>query len=214
MKKLAALIFCVALQGCGSLAPNYLPPATDLRATGSEIVVIGKIELVPPLDPALEQKAHWNAIGSKDFLNHILVSTGDEFKPLDRDARSMAAFQSSLKVEWGKPFMVKAPRQRTFLNGGVVFLDMLRGEKLWFPGGYYFDVPKDGSAVYIGTLRYYRNDFNTITRVEVVDERKDIGAVLKGGSAQGDVRPSLLKKVERKQGQAVAAGPSPERFTD
>ena len=214
MKKLAALIFCVALQGCGSLAPTYLPPATDLQAGGSEIVVIGKIELVPPLDPALEQKAYWNAIGSKDFLNHILVSTGGEFKPVNRDARNMAAFQSSLKVEWGKPFMVKAPRQRTFLNGAVVFLDMLKDEKLWFPGGYYFDVPKDGSAVYIGTLRYYRNDFNTITRVEVVDERKDIGAVLKGGGGQGGVRPSLLKKVERPQGQAVASGPTPQRFLD
>ena len=210
MKKLAALIFCVALQGCGALAPTYLPPANELKAGDSEIVVIGKIELVPPLDPALEQKVYWNAIGSKEMLNHILISTGSEFKPLNTDAVRMGQFQSSLKAEWGKPFMVKAPRQRTFVNGGMVFLDMLKGEKLWFPGGYYFDVPKDGSAIYIGTLRYYRNDFNTITRVEVVDERKDIGTVLKGGGVQGDVRPSLLKKVERKQGQAVAAVPRME----
>lgn len=199
MKKSITLMFCVAIQGCGSLMPHYLPPATDLKTADSEVVVIGKFELVPPLEPALEQKAHWNAIGSKDLFNHILVSTGGEFKPLNTDTQSMAPFQKSLKAEWGKPFMVRAPRQRTFVNGGVVFLDMLKNEKLWFPGGYYFDVPKDGSAIYIGTLRYYRNDFNTITRVEVVDQRSDVGAVLTAADSQARVRPSLLKRVDKRQ---------------
>ena len=75
--------------------------------------------------------------------------------------------------------MVKAPRQRTFLNGGVTYLDIAERERLWFPGGYYFDVPSDAGAVYIGTLRFYCNDFNTITKVEVIDERQDIAAALK-----------------------------------
>ena len=94
------------------------------------------------------------------------------------------------------PFMVKAPRQRTFLNGGVTYLDIAERERLWFPGGYYFDVPSDAGAVYIGTLRFYRNDFNTITKVEVIDECQDIAAALKktGGSAL-QVRPSLLKRI-------------------
>jgi hypothetical protein len=48
--------------------------------------------------------------------------------------------------------------------------------------------------VYIGTLRYHRNDFNSITRVEVVDERKDIALVLKTG-APAEVRTSLLKRL-------------------
>jgi hypothetical protein len=61
-------------------------------------------------------------------------------------------------------------------------LDLVKQEKLWFPGGYYFDVPKGAAAVYIGTLRYFRDDFNSITRVEVIDERKDIASVLKAGA--------------------------------
>jgi hypothetical protein len=48
--------------------------------------------------------------------------------------------------------------------------------------------------VYIGTLRYHRNDFNSITRVEIVDERKDIPLVLKAGSP-AEVRTSLLKRL-------------------
>lgn len=57
-------------------------------------------------------------------------------------------------------------------------------------------MPRGAAAVYVGTLRYFRDDFNTITRVEVMDERKDISSVLKAtGASPADVRPSLLKRV-------------------
>ena len=58
-------------------------------------------------------------------------------------------------------------------------------------------MPADAAAVYIGTLRFHRNDFNTITRVEVLDERGDIAVTLKQkeGGKPLQVRPSLLKRV-------------------
>lgn len=57
-------------------------------------------------------------------------------------------------------------------------------------------MPSGAEAIYIGTLRYHRNDFNVITKVEVVDERQDIALVLKNAAAHvSKVQPSLLKKV-------------------
>jgi len=193
MKKFLALLFCLALQAC--TLPRSLPAATDLKPGESDVVVIGKIELVPPLNPKLEQKTHWNVVGDKRMLSHVLMATGGEYKPVKTSKLDGADFQNSLEVEWGVPFMVKAPRQRTYLNGALAHLDVLAQERLWFPGGYYFDVPKGATAVYIGTLRYFRDDFNSITRVEVIDERKDITSVLKTGVSPLDVRPSLLKTV-------------------
>jgi len=193
MKKILPLLLCLMLQACA--LPRFLPPATDLRPAESEVIVIGKIELVPPINPKLEQKTHWNAIGDKRILDHVMVATASEFRPVVTSKFDAADFQNTLEVKWGEPFMIKAPRQRTYVNGAVVHLDMMTQERLWFPGGYVFDVPKDAKAVYIGTLRYHRNDFNKITRVEVVDERKDITSVLKAGASPSDVRPSLLKMV-------------------
>ena len=193
MRKILALLSCLALQAC--TLPRSLPAATDLKPGESEVVVIGKIELVPPLNPKFEQKTHWNVIGDKRILSHVLVATAGEYKPVKTSKLDVADFQSTLEVEWGVPFMVKAPRQRTFFNGALAHLDVMKQEKLWFPGGYYFDVPKGAAAVYIGTLRYFRDDFNSITRVEVIDERKDITSVLKAGASPSDVRPSLLKTV-------------------
>ncbi|WP_460837285.1 hypothetical protein [Noviherbaspirillum agri] len=193
MKKVLLLLFCLALQAC--TLPRILPEATDLKSDASEVVVIGKIELVPPINTRFEQKTHWNVIGEKRMLGRIWIATGGEYQPVNTAQLNASEFQNSVEAEWGVPFMVKTPRQRTFLNGGLAHLDLREGAKLWFPGGYYFDVPKDAAAVYIGTLRYHRNDFNTITKVEIVDERKDIVAVLKPGTSASGVRTSLLKKV-------------------
>lgn len=192
MKALLVAAFALLLQACAM--PQALPETTALDAGANEVVVIGKIELVPPLDPKFEQRSHWNVVGEKRLLGRVWMSTGAEYKPITTSQLEGSEFQRSLEAQWGVPFMVKTARQRTWLNGGITHLDVLRQERLWFPGGYYFDVPAGARAVYVGTLRYHRNDFNAITRVEVLDERRDIAAVLKGAPAS-DVRTSLLQRV-------------------
>ena len=188
------MLCCLALQACS--LPQALPPATDLKASTAEVVVIGKIELVPPINAEFEQRRHWNVIGQDRILNSVVVSTGAEYRPIDTSQPRSADFQNMLEAKWGVPFMVKAPRQRTYLNGGMTHLDVLQQERLWFPGGYYFDVPSGAESVYIGTLRYHRNDFNVITKIEIVDERKDIAVALKNTAASPlQVQTSLLKKI-------------------
>lgn len=192
MKALLIAAFALVLQACA--VPQALPEATALDAGANEVVVIGKIELVPPLDPRFEQRSHWNVVGEKRMLGRVWMSTGAEYRPITTSQLEGSEFQRSLEAQWGVPFMVKAARQRTYLNGGVTHLDVIRQERLWFPGGFYFDVPAGARAVYVGTLRYHRNDFNAITRVEVIDERRDVAAVLKGAPSS-DVRTSLLQRL-------------------
>ena len=190
MTKLIVVLlgFGSLLSGCAAL-PTILPPATDLRGTETQVVVIGKFELVPPLNPQLEQTTHWNVMGDKRILNRIIMATGATLKPANTDSLLGPDWQGIVDAEWGVPFRVKAPRQRTYLNGGFVQLDLRSQDKLWFPGGYYFDVPPDAGAIYIGTLRFTRNEFNRITNVEVIDERKDLESQINSG-----VRQSLLKQ--------------------
>jgi hypothetical protein len=190
--RIILVLLCLVLQACAM--PRSLPSATNLDGDDSSVVVIGKIELVPPLDRRLEQKTHWNNIGEERLLTHLFMATGPEPKPVNTDMDA-SEFQSTLEVQWDAPFMIKAPRRRTYLNGAMAYLNVNEHERLWFPGGYYFDVPRDAAAVYIGTLRYWRDDFNNITRVEIIDQRRDIAAVLKGADSAAKVRSSLLKRV-------------------
>ena len=63
MNALLVAAFALLLQACAM--PLALPETTALDAGANEVVVIGKIELVPPLDPKFEQRSHWNVVGEK-----------------------------------------------------------------------------------------------------------------------------------------------------
>ena len=64
----------------------------------------------------------------------------------------------------GKVFFLAGKRQRTYLKGAMVNLDLIDQDRLWFPGVLYFDIPKHAQSIYLGTLRYTRNDFNEIEK--------------------------------------------------
>lgn len=192
MTRLLLFALAVALQGCAG--PRALPQAIDLNVAPGEVVIIGKIELVPPLNAHYEQRSYWNVATERRLLERIWMATGAQDLPVTTSVWDTSEFQASVEAKWGVPFMVRAPRGRTYLNGGVAYLDVQHQERLWFPGGLCIDVPAGARAIYVGTLRYFRNDFNVITKTEVVDERRDVAIVLKD-TAAAQVQVSLLKRV-------------------
>lgn len=46
---------------------------------------------------------------------------------------------------------------------------LMLGEQAWLPGGLKVDVKPGDKAVYMGTIRYHRNEFMDITKVEIKD---------------------------------------------
>lgn len=169
MKQLINLfLLLVLLTSC--VLPSTLPSVTDLTPAASNIVVIGKFELSPPLEPELEQATHWNLIGDRRILNKVVVATGKEFKPVSTSSIKLRDWKNSIEAEWGAPFMIEVPRQRTWLRGAMTQLDLVNQDRLWFPGGVYFDVPSGAEAIYIGTLHYVRDDFNNIVDMQIRDE--------------------------------------------
>jgi len=159
-----------ALTGC--VLPSAMEEASSVGKSGSSVVIVGKIEIVPPLDVKYEQRTHWNVIGDDAILNKIVMATGTDPKPVDTDNLVLSQWQDAIEAELGKVFFLTGKRQRTYLKGAMVNLDLHDQERLWFPGGLYFDIPKDADAIYLGTLRYTRNDFNEIKKVELVNEYK------------------------------------------
>jgi hypothetical protein len=190
MKSKLWLISLSLLVVTGCLGPRMVQHATDLHTAGSKIVVIGKFELWPPVVPELEQNTRWNVIGDERILNTLIMATGPTDTPVDSSFNG-SGWQASIESQWGRPFMVELERQTTWLKGGMMQLDVMQQDRLWFPGGLYFDIPAGAKAVYIGTLRYTRNDFNTIVNMEVLDDQD--ATLTKLGVNGRDVVKSLLK---------------------
>lgn len=182
-------VVVLAITGCA--LPSSLPTATDLDPPASRVVVIGRFELLPPIIPDLEQQTHWNVVGDDRILNRVLMATGAEATPVDTGIK-MNDWQATIEVQWGQPFMIEAERQRTWMRGAMTQLDLMNQDRLWFPGGVFFDVPQGAKAIYIGTLRYTRDDFNNITKVEVIDEYQQTLQALGLGGEGSRVVKSLL----------------------
>lgn len=177
----------------GCTLPSAMQKASKLEASTSSVIIVGKIELNPPIDTKYEQKTHWNVLGDDAILNKIVMATGTDPAPVNTSI-TMSEWQNAIEAEQGKTFFLQTKRQRTHLKGAMITLDAINQDRIWLPGGLYFDVPKDTRAVYLGTLRYTRSDFNDIKKVEVIDEYKKTLAELKNRfGSNATMKRSLLK---------------------
>lgn len=168
---LAILFFVV---GCA--VPTALPEAHGLSATDDSIVVVGKVVLDPPFSSELEQTTYWNVIGDRSIRDRVMIATGNESRPIQAGRFQGDGWQNYIDAHWGRYFAVRIPRQSLYLNGIAVPLDVRRQEFLWFPGGMVVRPPLDARSIYVGTLRYVRDDFNQVLDIDVIDERDEAHA--------------------------------------
>lgn len=142
------------------------------------MLIVGKIELDPPLSPELEQKTYWNIVGDGSIRNRVLIATGPKSRPISAGSFRGDDWQGYIDARWGEYFAVVLPKAPRYLNGVAVPLDLHEQEFLWFPGSLVIRPPEHGNTFYIGTLRYVRDDFNQIVDIQVLDARDEAGRFL------------------------------------
>lgn len=169
---LPAILAATQLVG-GCALPTALPEAASLEPRGDRIVIVGKAVLDPPFEPELEQQTRWNVIGDGAIKNRVMISTDAEPRAVRPGSLDVSDWQGFIDARWGEYFVAELPRQTRYLNGLMVPLDVARQDYLWFPGGLVLRPPEDGNVLYVGTLRYVRNDFNEIVDIDVRDDREE-----------------------------------------
>lgn len=193
MRGLAAfLLFAVALAGC---APAARIPAEDPAAVGSgETVVVGRVQLVPPLRKG-EQRIR--GIGTSNLENRIFLLTGERDRELPRNP-AVSDYAGRIEATLGSHFFVRSSNRSFYILGGVLFLDAGGStmNRAHFPGRLKVTLRPGDRAVYIGTLRYHRDEFFEITKVTVVDEYKDASTeYLRKFGATDALRKALMSPV-------------------
>lgn len=166
---LVAIMMLLAVWVGGCTMPNGMAPATQYGYQPGSVILVGRVELDPPLDPESEQAQRWNVIGDGAVRNKLYLATGPEPVPLGPSNERMADWAGHIDATLGETFMLRAPRETTWIRGAKLVLDAAAGDEVWFPGGLYYRVPEKARAIYIGTLRYHRGDFYKITGIEVED---------------------------------------------
>jgi hypothetical protein len=173
----------------GCISPPARQPVrslSDLRP--DQVLVVGRLELVPPLD---EREAGFKSPFWKKYNNKAFVIVDDHDRKLTREP-ALSDYSGRIEAQLGKTFMVQSDDRPFYILGSMIMLQAGKtdGEQVYLPGGFKVDIHPGDQAVYIGTIRYYRNEFFDIEKVTIQDEYEQASLEMK--KQLGSSRP--LKK--------------------
>lgn len=163
--RLAGLVLAAALAGCAGPARERVDSFSEVGS--GETVVVGRIELVPPLGKG-EQKIQ--VINSGSFENIVFLMADENYRVLKGDPTN-SDFGGRIEATLERTFFVRSSDRPFYILGGLLWLEFGRGSsKAYFPGGLKVSLQPGDKAVYIGTVRYYRNEFWDFTKISIVDD--------------------------------------------
>ena len=189
----ASLLLLGLLGACVGAARE---PVDSLSGVGGdETIVVGRVELVPPLRKE-EQKL--KGLGTVKFENKIFLITDEQYRTLTKEPE-MADYAGRIEAILGKNFFVRSSNRPFYILGGMLYLD-LGGQEMnraYFPGGLKVSLKPGDKAVYVGTVRYHRNEFFGVTNAAIVDDYDRANAEYKKKfGAKYPLRKALLTPVK------------------
>ncbi len=169
---LPGVLLLIAMGGCASRVA-----VDDLSAVAAqEVIVVGRIELTPALT---DEDQILQGLGTGKFKNKVYVITDEEWR--DKQG-GIAAGDDAFEAMLGEPFYIKGPNKPFYFLTSVIYTEVssngsMRNVNL--PGGVKIELRNNDKAVYIGTIRYARNEYFDITKSEISDDYDRANAAFK-----------------------------------
>lgn len=183
------------LQAC-SIGGQLLKEADSFKSVSKdEIVIVGTIELTPKLqkdEQQLDPSGIIDIAGYGDMnKNRAMIQFNNQPQASD--------YKLIINPELGKTFFFKVSRDMKYLVEGSVLLEFSRygnSGKIWLPTWFKVDIKAGDKAIYIGKLKYTRDDFNSVTNIELIDDYKNAAKQFrKKFGKKHKLRKSLVKKI-------------------
>ena len=183
-KLVAAAVFCAALSAC---VPETDTIADTVSRSSDKVIIVGAFEITPKIPQRLDtnqrimRPVEEALFGSpEDFVGDRLV-TG--FLPFGQQVRQSL---------WGNPwvgkthsvplddlFFIEVERTALQMQPGQFFLSDWGLDTIDLPGGLVTATHPTADVVYVGTVRYRRDDFFAITDVRVLDRYSQAAAAVR-----------------------------------
>jgi hypothetical protein len=207
-RALVALATLSLLGGCA--IPTLHKEAAGIDGAGDTVVVVGRIELVPPLKPG-EQDLKMGTFDPLDAKGQLQGRALLWLAPTaKREERTADAINPPLE----RTYFFRIPRTaRYVVHGSVLMYHRVTSvsrrsvetasAELLIPGPIEFDIKPADRAIYVGTLRLHRDEFNEVTRAEIIDEYAQALAEFRKKFGAG---AALRRAIARPVRQAVADG--------
>src|SRR5215470_8721782 len=169
----AAVLIALLAAGCTTLHQ-------DLAGLGEvksdSVVLVGRIEIVPPIDPEQQNiRTGLDPFGTKNyFLGRAIMFLSDQPRYEDRT-------NNAINPTLEQTYFIRVPKSQRFMVRGSVTMDYsqrvvssrqvaIEQTELMIPAPIEFDIKPSDTAIYIGTLRLHRDEFNEVVKAEILDD--------------------------------------------
>lgn len=171
-------------------------PVTSFKQLGAnETVVVGRVEIVPPLQ---EHEQRVKGMMSKKYKDTMFMIVDEEYRELTEEP-GWGDFKGRIDAPFGEEFFVRSKNEPFYIIAGMMVLTLDRSgtDNAYFPGGLKADIRPGDKAVYVGTIRYQRDEFFEITGAEIVDDYDRVKVEFEAQfGRQHPLRKALLKPVK------------------
>ncbi len=201
-----ALAAVLSLQAC-CMGPA-LPLATsadDVQA--DETVVVGKIVVSPPVDEIEQTLSTARSSGgtclvnpsANQYKNTIVLLTDKKLRRIADP--EVSDYNGRVEAPLGETFYARAPNSSPlYVNRSEIMMALYRSgmEKAILPSGYKIDIRRGDKAVYIGTIKYHRDEFFEVHKIDIIDEyEKESAAFRKKFGKKFTLRRAIITGGEK-----------------
>lgn len=174
MRLLATLIAAMSLAAAGCVTVSE--GVGGWGEIGADaVLLVGKIEIVPRVRP--EEQTFRAGV---DVFNTRRHHIGRAILFMSDQPRYQERTGDALNPPLEATYFLTVPRSRRFMVKGSVTMELaaravtarqsvMDHTELLLPGPIEFDIRPADRAIYVGTLRLYRDEFHEVTRAEVLD---------------------------------------------
>ena len=180
----AAALLMLVLVTSACVTAKFKPVKKIGEVKAKETLIVGRIILVPPLQK--DEQIFGTGMFDKSeetFRNKVFLITDDTYRRLPSNLGTKE-WGSMIGATFDEPFYVKGASKPFFILAGMVKMQSyttqtgrvvyIHDENAWLPGGLKVNLQPTDRAVYIGTVKYHRNEFFDITKAEIIDEFKKV----------------------------------------
>ena len=170
---MAAAVFCTAISAC---IPSTDTIANDVSRSSDKVILVGSFEITPKIPQNLQTSSRLAAPLEEALFGSAEDALGDRlvtgFLPygtqVNKTIYSTPWAGTTHSVPLDDLFFIEVDRTTIEMQPSQFFLSS-GGDTIKLPGGLVTATHPTAQIVYVGAVRYRRDDFYAITDVRVLD---------------------------------------------
>lgn len=189
------ILVALFLQSC-NMGGVLLKEADSVNNVAkNEVIVVGSIELIPKLQ---DDEQSLDPSGVIDLFGHGDMNKNKCMIQFNAQPKK-DSYKTLMNPVLGKTFFFKLPKDKKYMVEASVLTEFTRHGNtgtITLPMSFKIDIKPTDKAVYIGKIKYTRDDFNSVTGIELKDDYKKANKQFKKKfGSKYKLRKSLIKEI-------------------